>query len=216
MRTATQVKNWINGGWKADKYARNRLFWYGYRRGIDQDGYYGFQCKDLVNAYAIWMGKPFTAGNAESLWRVVQPGWKRISATSAPKQGDVFVMWYSAGGVEYGHTGLVNTATSTSFTSLDQNWFHSSLHVGSPPAFVVHPRDSRKVQYGIRGYLRPTLATTTPTYTYYTVVSGDSLGKIATKYSTTVSQLVSWNKTKYPTLATNPNAIQIGWKLRVK
>lgn len=46
--------------------------------------------------------------------------------------------------------------------------------------------------------------------TYYTVVSGDNLTKIANKYGTTVNQLVSWNN------ITNPNLIYPGQKLRVK
>lgn len=46
--------------------------------------------------------------------------------------------------------------------------------------------------------------------TYYTVVSGDNLTKIANKYGTTVNQLVSWNN------IANPNLIYPGQKLRVK
>lgn len=46
--------------------------------------------------------------------------------------------------------------------------------------------------------------------TYYTVVSGDNLTKIANKYGTTVNQLVSWNN------ISNPNLIYPGQKLRVK
>lgn len=46
--------------------------------------------------------------------------------------------------------------------------------------------------------------------TYYTVVSGDNLTKIANKYGTTVNQLVSWNN------IANLNLIYPGQKLRVK
>lgn len=46
--------------------------------------------------------------------------------------------------------------------------------------------------------------------TYYTVVSGDTLSKIAARYGTTVNQLVSWNNIK------NANLIYVGQKLRVK
>lgn len=45
---------------------------------------------------------------------------------------------------------------------------------------------------------------------YYTVVSGDTLTKIASRYNTTVNQLVSWNNIK------NPDLIYVGQKLRVK
>lgn len=45
---------------------------------------------------------------------------------------------------------------------------------------------------------------------YYTVVSGDTLTKIAKKYGTSVAKLVSLNDIK------NPNKIYVGQKLRVK
>ena len=48
------------------------------------------------------------------------------------------------------------------------------------------------------------------TIEYYTVKSGDNLTKIASKYGTTVNQLVIWNNIK------NPNLIYAGQKLRVK
>lgn len=56
----------------------------------------------------------------------------------------------------------------------------------------------------------------TSSATYYTVKKNDNLSAIANKYGTTVTQLVNWNKSKYPSLATNPNLIQVGWTLRVK
>jgi len=45
---------------------------------------------------------------------------------------------------------------------------------------------------------------------YYTVVKGDTLTKIASRYGTSVAKLVSLNGIK------NPNVISIGQKLRVK
>lgn len=44
----------------------------------------------------------------------------------------------------------------------------------------------------------------------YRVVSGDTLSGIASRYHTTVNQLVAWNP-----IIKNPNLIQIGWVLRV-
>jgi len=45
--------------------------------------------------------------------------------------------------------------------------------------------------------------------TYYTVVSGDSLSRIAYKYGTTVQQLCEWNS------ISNPNLIYVGQRLKV-
>lgn len=45
---------------------------------------------------------------------------------------------------------------------------------------------------------------------YYTIKNGDTLSAIASKYGTTVNQLVSWNNIK------NANKIYVGHKIRVK
>ena len=58
--------------------------------------------------------------------------------------------------------------------------------------------------------------TDTPeTGTTYTVVRGDSLASIARAYGTTTQQLQAWNEGPYPSLVTNPNVIEPGWKLVV-
>lgn len=51
---------------------------------------------------------------------------------------------------------------------------------------------------------------------YITVPSGPAgyLGNIASQYGTTVTQLVSWNKSKYPNMSAN--YVQAGWIIRVK
>ena len=51
---------------------------------------------------------------------------------------------------------------------------------------------------------------TTNSIEYYTIKSGDTLSAIASKYGTTVNQLVSWNNIK------NANLIYAGQKIRVK
>lgn len=61
-----------------------------------------------------------------------------------------------------------------------------------------------------------TVSGSAPSQTTYTVVSGDNLSSIASRFGTTVTQLVAWNSGKYPSLKTNPNLIQPGWVLRVK
>ena len=70
-------------------------------------------------------------------------------------------------------------------------------------------------------YVNPVLYITPPkpptaVAVYYKVVSGDTLSGIAKRYGTTWQKLQTLNKTKYPSLATNPNYLKIGWVLRVK
>jgi LysM repeat protein len=55
-----------------------------------------------------------------------------------------------------------------------------------------------------------TTETTTPGAEYYVVQSGDTLGSIAGKYSTTVDELVALNP------GIDPTALNIGQKIRVK
>ena len=63
---------------------------------------------------------------------------------------------------------------------------------------------------------RPTLTpTTAPAYTIYVVQPGDSLSKIAKRFGVSVEDLVATNKAKYPSLATDPASIKVGWKLLI-
>jgi LysM repeat protein len=47
----------------------------------------------------------------------------------------------------------------------------------------------------------------------YTVKAGDTLGEIAKAFGTTVDSIVSANSGTYSSLASNPNAIEVGWVL---
>lgn len=65
--------------------------------------------------------------------------------------------------------------------------------------------------FGNKGqYLSLIPNTPPPTIQYYTVVPGDALSKIASKFSTTLGQLEAWNH------IADPNKIWVGQKLRVK
>jgi LysM repeat protein len=55
-----------------------------------------------------------------------------------------------------------------------------------------------------------TTATTTPGAVYYTVQEGDTLGSIATKYDTSVDELLTLNP------GVDPNEMHIGQRIRVK
>ncbi|MBE2248701.1 MAG: LysM peptidoglycan-binding domain-containing protein [Myxococcus sp.] len=61
---------------------------------------------------------------------------------------------------------------------------------------------------------RPTTApaSTTPA-TGHRIQAGDTLSKIARQYGVSTQALIDANATRYPTLRTNPGAIQVGWSL---
>jgi len=51
--------------------------------------------------------------------------------------------------------------------------------------------------------------------TVYTVLAGDTLASIARRFATSVEQLQAWNQARYPSLATNPGTLLVGWELVV-
>jgi peptidoglycan/xylan/chitin deacetylase (PgdA/CDA1 family) len=51
--------------------------------------------------------------------------------------------------------------------------------------------------------------------TVYTVLAGDTLASIARRFATSVGQLQAWNQARYPSLASNPGTLLVGWELVV-
>lgn len=49
----------------------------------------------------------------------------------------------------------------------------------------------------------------------YTVQSGDTVGRIATRFHVTIEQIIDLNSDKYPSIAYDPSSIKPGWQLRV-
>lgn len=184
---------------------------------VDFDKVFGYQCVDLVKLYMYKRYKvPNGAyGNAIDYWyrtsNVVLQKFKKVAGSNA-KAGDIVIFETNVTpmvkGMQPGHIGVATGGlTSTSVEILEQNG-SSGGGTGTGGDAI---RKRYKPRYRVAGLLRPR-----STAVYYTVVSGDTLGEIADRYNTTVSQLVTWNKAAYPSLATNPNNISIGWKLRVK
>ncbi len=64
---------------------------------------------------------------------------------------------------------------------------------------------------------RPTTLPSAPTApsSNVTVNAGDTMSKIAQRLGVSTQALIEANQTKYPSLATNANAVQVGWKLNV-
>ena len=98
-------------------------------KGIDYDGYYGFQCMDLAHQYATEVvGHDFApAPAAKDVWNQNIDGYDKIanSPTGVPQKGDI-VIWGTAIGA-YGHIAIFDNGDANSFTSFDQNWPLGSL-----------------------------------------------------------------------------------------
>lgn len=98
-------------------------------KGIDFDGYYGFQCMDLAHKYAVdCVGKDFSpAPAAKDVWNQNIDGYDKIanSLTGVPTKGDI-VIWGTGVGA-YGHIAIFDHGDANTFTSFDQNWPLNSL-----------------------------------------------------------------------------------------
>jgi len=93
---------------------------------IDYDGFYGYQCRDLVMQYiSEFLGFPQPpAGNAINLYTSFnQPNSYDLIAntpTGIPTKGDIMVWGTGVG--SNGHTGIYISGNMYSFVSFDQNW----------------------------------------------------------------------------------------------
>ena len=116
-------------------------------KGIDYDGWYGFQCMDLYHQYdkECIGSKNYPAPAAKDVWNKYDFNfYKRISntPTNIPQEGDVIIWGTTIG--PYGHIAVFYACDVINFTSFDQNFpINSKCH------FQVH---SYK---GVLGWLRP-------------------------------------------------------------
>lgn len=123
-------------------------------KGVDFDGWYGFQCMDLYQQYnKEVVGGPHIPANASDVWTNYPVNlYQRITnePNNFPNPGDV-VIWNNNVGGGYGHIAVVVDATSISFTSFDQNW---------PPGSVSHLQNHN--YNNVLGWLRPQNGIITP------------------------------------------------------
>lgn len=115
-------------------------------KGIDFDGYYGFQCMDLAEQYnKEVVGAPKFGGNAIDCWTEYPfDFYDKItnSPDNFPLPGDVII--WSQGVGQFGHIAICSDANTNTFTSFDQNW-----PIGSVCHFQPHNYNN------VLGWLRP-------------------------------------------------------------
>ena len=126
-------------------------------KGIDFDGYYGFQCMDLYRQYvkeALNVRQSPSVRGASDVWDTyLKTVYDRIDNTpeAVPEKGDI-VIWNDRAGNGFGHIAIFASGDVNSFTSFDQNW-----PVGSLCHFQPHNYKN------ILGWIRPKTSTITPT-----------------------------------------------------
>lgn len=123
--------------------------------GVDKDGAYGYQCAD-VSTFAAkkWFGVDLWGNAIDLIKSAKQAGWQvfYLPTNERPKAGDFFVMNFFAGGINYGHTGVViadsdGETMRTVEQNIDGNW--DSLQVGGPARF-----NTRNISNAV-GWFRP-------------------------------------------------------------
>lgn len=122
-------------------------------KGIDFDGYYGYQCMDLAHQYAVEVvGHDFApAPAAKDVWDQNINGYDKISNTpdGVPTKGDIIV-WGTAIG-PFGHIAVFDHGDANTFTSFDQNW---------PINSVCHFQNHNYT--GVLGWFHPQSSTPPP------------------------------------------------------
>lgn len=142
-------------------------------KGIDWDGYYGYQCFDLAHFYAVKVvGKDIPAKPAaKDLWNVEITGYKKIANTpdGVPQKGDI-IIWGTGIGA-WGHVAIFVAGNTSSFTSFDQNfptgslchiqqhdytgvlgWFHPLSSPASDPTEPIKTKDLIDLRRKEEGY----------------------------------------------------------------
>jgi LysM repeat protein len=119
-------------------------------------------------------------------------------------------------------TNTTNTATSTTTSNTTTSDTYYTVKSGDTLSAIAKKynttvsqlttwnniTNANLIYVGQKLKVKSTSATSSTTY--YTIQSGDTLGAIAKKYGTTVSQLATWNN------IANVNKIYVGQKIRVK
>lgn len=212
--------------WKARGYAKGAAIIVSWDEGQPDrsahsrvEAYLAAYGKALGGYYSVGLYAGDVAINAMLDAGVIQFGWRAMAESWSGPSGSNL---YYRPGSDWRKTAEAVAATSRAHLwqngnvafdkGADENvilrsfaWGHLSSQ-GSKPAPQPKPKPSPK----------PSPKPKPPAVQSVTVRSGDTLSGIAARYGTTVQALVRLNRQAHPTLGTNPNLIQVGWKLQVQ
>lgn len=175
--------------------------------GIKDDEYYGvLHGAKLVKVPGIILEHSFHTNAKAAAWLLVDSNLQAMAAAEAealanyygmkklesqePEQPQAAATWYRV------RTSWDNAASQIGAYRVKDNAIKNC-----PEGYAVF-NDSGKVLYKMAAACE------------YVVKTGDTLGKIAKKYATSVDKIVKDNKEKYPKIT--PNFIRAGWKLVIK
>lgn len=152
-------------------------------------------------------------------WYRVRKSWEdAASQLGAYKVKDNAIKNCPDGYTVYGNNGAVVYMNQTIDTNANKwyrvrkSWEDKASQLG---AYMLYDNavNNCPAGYAVFDDMGTALYRMVPVYEY-TVQSGDTLGKIAKKYGTSVDNIISENRAKYPTI--KANFIRTGWVLVIK
>jgi LysM domain/CHAP domain len=177
---------------------------------LNPDGAYGFQCKDVVDAYCLelfgdWVNT-IRPGNAAVIFD--QASGTHFTkfrnnprdVKQIPARGDV-VNWGPSRAVPEGHTGIVVSADQKGMMVLEQDGYAQT------PAKIVWRGYTLPNGAVVVGWLRPKVPADRPAQCI--VTAGDTMFTIARQFGVSLQGLINANRRLVP----NPNVIRPGMVL---
>lgn len=179
----------------------------------------GYACGAANEELGLGYEKYHLNCNAENfIERAIASG---LSVYKTPQVGDI-ICWEGKGSLA-GHVGIVIEVINSNCIKVAQSGYGSSNPFYITTNYNNNGRWGLSANYPFRGFIRilpnqpkpvqptpnPTLAPSTDGETVYTVVAGDTLSGIASRYGTTYQKLAEYNG------IANPNLIIVGQKIRI-
>lgn len=179
----------------------------------------GYACGAANEELGLGYEKYHLNCNAENfIERAIASGF---SVYKTPQVGDI-ICWEGKGSLA-GHVGIVIEVINSNCIKVAQSGYGSSNPFYITTNYNNNGRWGLSANYPFRGFIRilpnqpkpvqptpnPTPAPSTDGETVYTVVAGDTLSGIASRYGTTYQKLAEYNG------IANPNLIIVGQKIRI-
>ncbi len=179
----------------------------------------GYACGAANEELGLGYEKYHLNCNAENfIERAIASG---LSVYKTPQVGDI-ICWEGKGSLA-GHVGIVIEVINSNCIKVAQSGYGSSNPFYITTNYNNNGRWGLSANYPFRGFIRilpnqpkpvqptpnQTPAPSTDGETVYTVVAGDTLSGIASRYGTTYQKLAEYNG------IANPNLIIVGQKIRI-
>lgn len=146
---------------KFDEWLKNAI-----GRGMNPDGAYGYQCKDVADDYSTWLfgnwQNTIRPANAKDAFAKANPDYFIKIANNLndpnliPQPGDI-IIWGASQANPYGHIAVVESADTTGVVVIEQDGFNNTtpayrakrgyIYAGMPCIGWLRPRPEKIIGY---------------------------------------------------------------------